>query len=55
MFVDPAPGVTVGFLPSVAAYEVIEAAVGGPVDYGMRSGLHPILRPQIERDAVRVF
>lgn len=55
VFVDPAPGVTFGFLPFMAAYEVIEAAVGAPVDYGTRSGLHPILHSQIERDAVRVF
>ncbi|MGE7413131.1 nucleotidyltransferase family protein [Methylobacterium tarhaniae] len=55
VFVDPAPGVTFGFLPFMAACEAIEAAVGGRVDYGTRSGLHPILRPQIERDAVRVF
>jgi uncharacterized protein len=55
VFVDPAPGVTFGFLPVMAACEVIEAAVGGRVDYGTRSGLHPMLRPQIERDAVRVF
>jgi uncharacterized protein len=44
-----------GFLPFMAAYEAIEAAVGGRVDYGTRSGLHPVLRPTIERDAVRVF
>ncbi|MBE7248593.1 MAG: nucleotidyltransferase domain-containing protein [Actinomycetospora chiangmaiensis] len=55
VFVDPAPDVAFGFLPFMAAYEAIEAAVGGRVDDGTRSGLHPILRPQIERDAVRVY
>jgi predicted nucleotidyltransferase len=55
VFVDPAPGVTFGLLPFIAAYEVIEAAVGGRVDYGTRSGLHPSLRSTIARDAIRIF
>ncbi|MCF4128532.1 nucleotidyltransferase family protein [Methylobacterium sp. SyP6R] len=56
-FVDPAPGVAFGFLPVMAAYEAIEAAVGSitarPAAYirvcarrssGMRSGCSDGLR-----------
>ena len=25
------------------------------LDYGTRKGLHPLLRPDIEREAVRIF
>ncbi|WP_298957797.1 nucleotidyltransferase family protein [uncultured Methylobacterium sp.] len=53
VFVDLEPGS--GFLPFMEAYEIIADTVGLPVDYGTRSGLHPALRPQIEREAVRVF
>ncbi|TGE02319.1 DNA processing protein DprA [Methylobacterium nonmethylotrophicum] len=59
VFVDPAPGVAFGLPSFMAAYEVIEAAAGAQeasrLDCGTRSGLHPLLRPRIERDAVRVF
>ncbi len=53
VFVDLKPGS--GFLPFMEAYEIIADTVCLPVDYGTRSGLHPALRPQIEREAVRVF
>jgi uncharacterized protein len=37
------------------AFETIQRAVGRKVDYGTRKGLHPLLRPDIEREAVRIF
>lgn len=55
VFVVPTSDRTFGFLPFMEAYETIEAAVGAPVDYGTCSGLHPLLRAAIEREAVRVF
>jgi uncharacterized protein len=55
VFVDPAPDKPFGFLPFMDAYETIQHAVGDNVDYGTRKGLHPLLRPDIEREAVRIF
>jgi predicted nucleotidyltransferase len=55
VFVDPAPDRPFGFLPFMVAYETIQNAVGTKVDYGTRKGLHPLLRSDIEREAVRIF
>jgi predicted nucleotidyltransferase len=55
VFVDPAPGKAFGFLPFMDAFETIQHAVGQDVDYGTRKGLHPMLRADIEREAVRIF
>jgi uncharacterized protein len=55
VFVDPSLGEQFGFIPFMNAYEVIQNAVGANVDYGTRTGLHPLLRPDIEREAVRIF
>ena len=55
VFVDPASNEKFGFIPFMDAYETIQDAVGQNVDYGTRTGLHPLLRPEIEREAVRVF
>ena len=55
VFVDPTPGKAFGFLPFMDAFETIQRAVGDNVDYGTRKGLHPLLRPEIEREAVRIF
>lgn len=32
-----------------------ERSTGGPVDLTTSHGLHPLLKPKVERDAVRVF
>ena len=55
VFIDVAPGRAFGFTPFMDAYEVLKQAVGEKVDYGTRKGLHPLLRPDIEREAIRVF
>ena len=55
VFVDPAPDRAFGFLPFMDAFETIQHAVGENVDYGTRKGLHPLLRSDIERAAVRIF
>ena len=55
VFIDPAAESKFGFLPFMDAYEAIQAAVGPQVDYGTRNGLHPLLRPEIEREAIRIF
>jgi predicted nucleotidyltransferase len=55
VFVDPAPGRAFGFLPFMESYEALKQAVGENLDYGTRKGLHPLLRSDIEREAIRVF
>ena len=55
VFVDPVPDKVFGFLPFMDAFETIQHAVGDNVNYGTRKGLHPLLRPEIEREAVRIF
>ncbi|HEX8663963.1 MAG TPA: nucleotidyltransferase domain-containing protein [Beijerinckiaceae bacterium] len=55
VFVDPAPGRAFGFLPFMDAYEAIQQTVSARVDYGTRKGLHPMLRPAIEQEAVQIF
>lgn len=55
VFIDPAPETPFGFLPFMDAYETLQAAVGDKVDYGTRSGLRPVLKADIEREAIRVF
>jgi hypothetical protein len=55
VFVDPAPDKTFGFAPFMDAYETLQQAVGEKLDYGTRTGLHPLLRADIEREAVRIF
>jgi len=37
------------------AYLLLQERLGANVDYGTREGLHPRLRPEIEREAVRIF
>src|SRR5437660_1592265 len=55
VFVDPLPGKAFGFLSFMDAYEAIQKAVEAHVDYGTRKSLHPLLRDDIEREAIRVF
>jgi len=55
VFVDPAADKAFGFLPFMEAYETIQQAIPAKVDYGTRKGLHPLLRPTVEQEAVRIF
>jgi uncharacterized protein len=55
VFVDPVSTEAFGFIPFMDAYETIQRTVGHNLDYGTRAGLHPLLRPQIGREAVRIF
>jgi predicted nucleotidyltransferase len=36
-------------------YFLLQERLGTGVDYGTREGLHPVLRSEIEREAIRVF
>jgi uncharacterized protein len=53
VFIDKEPSRKFGFDEFMNIYFLLQ--VGGDVDYGTREGLHPVLRPDIEREAVRVF
>jgi uncharacterized protein len=44
-----------GFDEFMDIYLLLQERLGSDVDYGTREGLHPVLRPDIEREAVRVF
>lgn len=55
VFVDPAPGQSLDFSRFMDALDVLRDAVGEKIDYGTRNGLHPLLRQQIEHEAIRVF
>jgi uncharacterized protein len=57
VFVDPVSAERFGFLPFMSAYETICRAVGNDLDvgYSTREGLDPYIRPEAERQAVRVF
>src|SRR4051812_26748251 len=55
VFIDVAPGAAFGLRPYMGAFETLKQAVGENVDYGTRKGLHPLLRSDIEREAIRIF
>jgi predicted nucleotidyltransferase len=43
-----------GFDEFMDVYLLLQARLGGNVDYGTREGLHPELRPAIERQALPI-
>jgi hypothetical protein len=55
VFIDKDASRKFGFDEYMDIYLLLQASLGENVDYGTREGLHPVLRPEIEREAVRVF
>ncbi len=55
VFIDKDPSRKFGLDEFMDIYLLLQERLGGDVDYGTREGLHPVLRPDIEREAVRVF
>jgi uncharacterized protein len=55
VFIDKDRSRKFGFDEFMDIYLLLQERLGGEVDYGTREGLHPVLRPDIEREAVRVF
>jgi uncharacterized protein len=55
VFIDKDPSRKFGFDEFMDIYLLLQERLGSDVDYGTREGLHPVLRPDIEREAVRVF
>jgi predicted nucleotidyltransferase len=55
VFIDKDRTRKFGFDEFMDAYQLLQERLGDNVDYGTREALHPVLRPEIEREAVRVF
>lgn len=55
IIVDHDPGRKFSLFDLVGVKLLIERQLGVEADVTTRSGLHPMLRREIERDAVRVF
>ena len=55
VFIDKDASRKFGFDEYMDIYLLLQERLGENVDYGTREGLHPVLRPEIEREAVRVF
>ena len=55
VFIDKDTCRKFGFDEFMDIYFLLQERVGANVDYGTRDGLHPALRSEIEREAVRVF
>ena len=55
VFVDPDPMRRFGFDEFMSVYELLQERLGARVDYTTRQGLHRRLRPEIEKNAIRVF
>jgi predicted nucleotidyltransferase len=55
VFIDKDKARKFGFDEFMDVYFLLQERLGAGVDYGTREGLHPVLRPEIEREAIRVF
>lgn len=55
VFIDKDRSRKFGFDEFMDVYFLLQDRLGTNVDYGTREGLHPVLRPGIEREAIRVF
>jgi predicted nucleotidyltransferase len=55
VFIDKDSSRKFGFDEFMDIYLLLQERLGANIDYGTREGLHPILRPGIEREAIRVF
>lgn len=55
VFVDIAPDAKFSLLDLAGVHRLLNESIGRKVDVTTRESLHPKLRGEIERDAVRVF
>jgi len=55
LFIDRDPTATFGLLQLTGLEQFLEQVLHAPVDLATRTSLHPALRPEIERDAIRVI
>lgn len=55
VFIDIAPDARFSLLDLAGVHRILNESIGRKVDVTTRDSLHPKLRGEIERDAVRVF
>jgi uncharacterized protein len=55
LFIDVAPGRRFSLIDLLKMQHFLEDELGRAIDLTTRDSLHPLLRVDIERDAVRVF
>ena len=55
VFIDRDPDRSFGFIELTNIQFLLEEALGTQVDLATRTALHPRLRPEIERTAIRVM
>ena len=55
VFIDVAPDARFSLLDLASVHRLLNETIGRKVDVTTRESLHPKLRGEIERDAVRVF
>jgi predicted nucleotidyltransferase len=55
VFVDVRPGAKFSLLDLIGVKHFLEDELGREVDLTTRGGLHPLLKAEIEREAVRVL
>ena len=55
VFIDRDPIKPCGFIEFFDIQEILQTALGAPVDLGTRTGLKPHVRAEIEQSAIRVF
>jgi len=55
VFIDIAPDARFSLLDLAGVHRILNESIGRKVDVTTRESLHPKLRGEIERDAVRVF
>ena len=55
IFIDHRPGFTFSLFDLVGVKQLVESRLAISADVATRAGLHPMLRAEIERSAIRVF
>jgi hypothetical protein len=55
LFIDKQPGRKLGFDEFMDIYLNLRSTLGVEIDYSTREGLVEFYRPEIEREAIRVF
>lgn len=55
LFMDRDPDIRLGLIGLGAIQSFLEDLLGTPVDLTTRNGLHPLIRVEIESNAIKVF
>jgi hypothetical protein len=55
LFFDRDYSIPIGLFELIGLKEYLEGLLGEEVDVGTRTGLHPVLRSEIEHSAIKVF